>query len=187
MTVILLTPYCCPALHSEGCDPILSSSSPSPSSPPPLPPCSRSLLCVYQLHSAAINSLVVHDSFCVTGSDDKVLRVWPLDFSDYLLEVRGVRRGGEKNREREARGRGRKWGRWQEGMGMGRVVQVLRSRQAPAVRTGLALLYFSPSNPSAHCPNPPLPNNPRLPPIPQTVHEAQVASVILRRPPLSPG
>ena len=52
-----------------------------------LPAYSRSVLCVYQLHSAAINTLVVHDSFCVTGSDDKMLRVWPMDFSDYLLEV----------------------------------------------------------------------------------------------------
>lgn len=48
---------------------------------------SRALLCVYQLHSAAINSLCIHDGFCVTGSDDKQLRVWPMDFSDYLLEV----------------------------------------------------------------------------------------------------
>eukprot|EP00798_Chlamydomonas_sp_ICE-L_P014445 gene14445-20453_t len=47
----------------------------------------RTLTCVYQLHSAAINSLVVHDGFCVTGSDDKQLRVWPMDFSDYLLEA----------------------------------------------------------------------------------------------------
>ena len=62
-----------------------STSSPlSPTHPPLL---RRALLCVYQLHSAAINSLVVHDSFCVTGSDDKMLRVWPMDFSDYLLEV----------------------------------------------------------------------------------------------------
>ena len=105
ITVILLTPCCCPALHSEGYDPVRLL--PFPLLPPPLPPCSRSLLCVYQLHSAAINSLVVHDSFCVTGSDDKVLRVWPLDFSDYLLEVRGGGRGREKNREGQARGRGR--------------------------------------------------------------------------------
>ncbi|GAX72875.1 hypothetical protein CEUSTIGMA_g330.t1 [Chlamydomonas eustigma] len=47
----------------------------------------RALLCVYQLHSSAINSLVVHDSFCVTGSDDKLLRVWPMDFSDFLMEA----------------------------------------------------------------------------------------------------
>ncbi|KAJ9518454.1 hypothetical protein QJQ45_018495, partial [Haematococcus lacustris] len=48
---------------------------------------SRTLLCVYQLHSAAINSIIVHDGFCVTGSDDKQLRVWPMNFSDFLLEA----------------------------------------------------------------------------------------------------
>lgn len=47
----------------------------------------RALLCVYQLHSSAINSLVVRDSFCVTGSDDRLLRVWPMDFSDFLMEA----------------------------------------------------------------------------------------------------
>lgn len=60
--------------------------------------CSRALLCVYQLHGAAINALVIHDGFAVTGSDDKQLRVWPMDFSDFLLEVstpviHGSRRG----------------------------------------------------------------------------------------------
>ena len=47
----------------------------------------RALLCVYQLHSSAINSIIVRDSFCVTGSDDKLLRVWPMDFSDFLMEA----------------------------------------------------------------------------------------------------
>lgn len=42
---------------------------------------------VYQLHSAAINCMLVSAGLCVTASDDKFLRVWPLDFSDYLLEV----------------------------------------------------------------------------------------------------
>eukprot|EP00955_Chlamydomonas_euryale_P104737 365590-Chlamydomonas_euryale.AAC.8 len=47
----------------------------------------REVLCIYQLHGAAINSLSVHESFCVTAGDDALLRVWPLDFSDYLLEA----------------------------------------------------------------------------------------------------
>ena len=34
-----------------------------------------------------INALSVTDSFCVTGSDDGVLRVWPLDFSSVFLEA----------------------------------------------------------------------------------------------------
>jgi len=42
---------------------------------------------IYRLHDAAINALVVTDGFCVTGSADRFLRVWPLDFSDYFLEA----------------------------------------------------------------------------------------------------
>ncbi|KAF5836714.1 WD40-repeat-containing domain protein [Dunaliella salina] len=47
----------------------------------------RTLLCVYQLHSGAINTIVMHSGFCVTASDDRQLRVWPTGFTDYLLEA----------------------------------------------------------------------------------------------------
>jgi WD40 repeat protein len=87
----------------------------------------RCLECVYQLHNAAINALVVSpqwtpdapgllaiyahetqlaqtpthrahplprnsqpqvsEGFCVTASDDKFLRVWPVDFTDFFLEA----------------------------------------------------------------------------------------------------
>ena len=30
----------------------------------------------------------VNAGYCVTVSDDKFLRVWPLDFSDYFLEAK---------------------------------------------------------------------------------------------------
>eukprot|EP00960_Hanusia_phi_P075929 768485-Hanusia_phi.AAC.1 len=42
---------------------------------------------IYRLHDDSINSVVVTDGFCVTGSEDRFLRVWPLDFSDYFLEA----------------------------------------------------------------------------------------------------
>jgi WD repeat-containing protein 90 len=42
---------------------------------------------IYRLHDGSINALVVTDGFCVTGSSDRFLRVWPLDFSDYFLEA----------------------------------------------------------------------------------------------------
>lgn len=42
---------------------------------------------VYQLHTAAINALAVSEGFAITGSDDKMLRVWPLDFGDHFLEA----------------------------------------------------------------------------------------------------
>ena len=35
----------------------------------------------------SIRALVVREVFCVTGSDDGVLRVWPLDFSTVLMEA----------------------------------------------------------------------------------------------------
>jgi WD40 repeat protein len=47
----------------------------------------RVLECVFRLHDAGICSLSVNEGFCVTGSEDKFLRVWPLDFSDYFLEA----------------------------------------------------------------------------------------------------
>lgn len=47
----------------------------------------RNVVCVYQLHDAAINCLSISEGFCVTGSEDRFLRVWPLDFSDFFLEA----------------------------------------------------------------------------------------------------
>jgi len=43
---------------------------------------------VYQLHDAGINSLAICEAFCVTGSDDMYLRVWPLDFSEFFIEAK---------------------------------------------------------------------------------------------------
>ena len=34
-----------------------------------------------------INAMVIHEAFCVTGSEDGLLRVWPLDFSNVILEI----------------------------------------------------------------------------------------------------
>ena len=34
-----------------------------------------------------INALYLHEAFCVTGSEDGVLRLWPLDFSTVFLEA----------------------------------------------------------------------------------------------------
>ena len=48
---------------------------------------SHDLECVYRLHDKAIHSIAINEGFCVTGSADKFLRVWPLDFSDYFLEA----------------------------------------------------------------------------------------------------
>jgi WD40 repeat protein len=42
---------------------------------------------VYQLHAASINSLSIGEGLALTASDDTTLRLWPLDFSSYLLEA----------------------------------------------------------------------------------------------------
>eukprot|EP01038_Epipyxis_sp_PR26KG_P005252 gene5252-7298_t len=44
------------------------------------------VVCAYQLHSGSIESLCVRGGYAVTGADDHKLRIWPLDFSDFLLE-----------------------------------------------------------------------------------------------------
>ena len=41
---------------------------------------SETLEATYKTNDAAIYSLSVNDAFCVTGSEDSYLRVWPLDF-----------------------------------------------------------------------------------------------------------
>ncbi|KAG3191136.1 hypothetical protein PC128_g11059 [Phytophthora cactorum] len=48
---------------------------------------SKQVICVYQLHDSSINCLSINEGFCVTGSDDCFLRVWPLDFTDFFLEA----------------------------------------------------------------------------------------------------
>ncbi len=35
-----------------------------------------------------IHMLALHEAFCVTGSEDGILRVWPMDFSAVFLEAR---------------------------------------------------------------------------------------------------
>ncbi|KAJ1636237.1 hypothetical protein T492DRAFT_862003, partial [Pavlovales sp. CCMP2436] len=46
----------------------------------------RALEFVFQLHTTMIAAVHLTEAFCITGSVDGVLRVWPLDFSEFLLE-----------------------------------------------------------------------------------------------------
>lgn len=45
----------------------------------------RQLENVFKCHDDAVCSLVTSAGFCVTGSADQYLRVWPLDFSEYMI------------------------------------------------------------------------------------------------------
>ena len=47
----------------------------------------KSVMCAFQLHNGPIRSLAVHNGYAVTGGGDSRLRIWPLDFSDFLLEA----------------------------------------------------------------------------------------------------
>ena len=47
----------------------------------------KQVMCGYQLHSGPIQSLAIHEGYAVTGGGDNRLRIWPLDFSDFLLEA----------------------------------------------------------------------------------------------------
>lgn len=49
---------------------------------------SQELEFVFKLHDSGIYSLAVNEAFCVTGSDDLFLRVWPLDFSEFFIEAK---------------------------------------------------------------------------------------------------
>lgn len=48
---------------------------------------SETLEATYKTNDAAIYSLSVNDAFCVTGSEDSYLRVWPLDFQEFFMEA----------------------------------------------------------------------------------------------------
>ena len=40
-----------------------------------------------QSGGVAIHALHLHEAFCITGSEDGMLRVWPLDFSAVFMEA----------------------------------------------------------------------------------------------------
>jgi WD40 repeat protein len=42
----------------------------------------------YRTNDSAIYTIAVNEEFCVTGSEDKFLRVWPLDFCEFLMEAK---------------------------------------------------------------------------------------------------
>lgn len=48
----------------------------------------ETLLATYGAHDSAIHSIAVNPLFCVTGSQDYFLRIWPLDFSEFLMEAK---------------------------------------------------------------------------------------------------
>ena len=41
----------------------------------------------FKVHDSAITALSVNEGYCVTASDDRSIKVWPLDFSDFFLQA----------------------------------------------------------------------------------------------------
>lgn len=48
----------------------------------------QELEAIYKIQDTAILSLCVNDAFCATGSLDGYLRVWPIDFKEFLIEAK---------------------------------------------------------------------------------------------------
>eukprot|EP00494_Astrolonche_serrata_P001188 UN01194 len=49
---------------------------------------SKTLGCFYDVHKDAIISLDVTEDFCCTGGKTGIVRVWPLDFKNLIMEAR---------------------------------------------------------------------------------------------------
>lgn len=47
----------------------------------------ENIIFAYHLHQASITSFTIRNGLAFTGSSDCTLRVWPLDFSDFLMEA----------------------------------------------------------------------------------------------------
>ena len=48
----------------------------------------KELEAVYKVQDSAILSIAVNEAFCATGSQDGYLRIWPVDFSEFLIEAK---------------------------------------------------------------------------------------------------
>lgn len=47
----------------------------------------EALEATYRTNESAIYTIAVNEAFCVTGSEDQYMRVWPLDFSEFFMEA----------------------------------------------------------------------------------------------------
>lgn len=49
---------------------------------------SQELEAIFKIQDSPILSISVNDAYCATGSQDGYLRVWPIDFSEFILEAK---------------------------------------------------------------------------------------------------
>ena len=45
------------------------------------------IICAYRLHTGSIHTFAIHSGYAISGGADMKIRLWPLDFSDFLLEA----------------------------------------------------------------------------------------------------
>ena len=48
----------------------------------------ETLEATYRTNETAIYSIAINQAFCVTGSEDQYLRIWALDFNEFLMEAK---------------------------------------------------------------------------------------------------
>lgn len=48
----------------------------------------ETLEATYRTNDSAIYSIAINQAFCVTGSEDQFLRIWALDFNEFLMEAK---------------------------------------------------------------------------------------------------
>ena len=48
----------------------------------------ETLEATYRTNDSAIYSIAINQAFCVTGSEDQYLRIWALDFNEFLMEAK---------------------------------------------------------------------------------------------------
>ena len=48
----------------------------------------ETLEATYRANDSAIYSISINQAFCVTGSEDQYLRIWTLDFNEFLMEAK---------------------------------------------------------------------------------------------------
>jgi hypothetical protein len=44
---------------------------------------------IYNLHTnTPVNAVAANEGFCITGGGEGLVRIWPLDFADFLIEAK---------------------------------------------------------------------------------------------------
>ena len=42
----------------------------------------QSIIGIFRVHAGAIRAIEVNSTYCITGSDDNTVKIWPLNFKE---------------------------------------------------------------------------------------------------------